>query len=126
MLIEVLQRNGMKAAYQTIVVAFGLILLAWIGCFSYGVPTPICPMPIVTKLPAMFLASPPPSHPYWFAALVPAFLFCAWNPNLFRRQCRIPRRSWMLLIILTALSVDYFMGSWRYGSHYQGREYTIA
>ena len=116
----------MKASYQTIAVAFGLVLLAWIGCFSNGAPTLICPMPVVTILPALFLASPPSHLPYWLVVLVPALLFFAWNPGLFRGEYQMPRRSWVLLTILSALSVVYFMGSWRYGNQYQGREYTVA
>jgi hypothetical protein len=116
----------MKASYQTVAVAFELVLLGWIGCFSSGMPTLVCPMPTITILPAFFLASPPSHLPYWLAVLVPALLFFAWNPGLFRGKCQIPRRSWVLLTMLSALSVVYFIGSWRYGNQYQGREYTAA
>jgi hypothetical protein len=114
----------MKASYQTIAVAFGLVLLAWIGCFSNGAPTLICPMPLVTVLPALFLASPPSHLPYSLVVLIPALLFFAWNPGLFRGKCQVPRRSWALLIILSALIVVYFTFSWRYGNEYQGHKYT--
>ena len=116
----------MKASYQTVAVGFGLVLLAWIGCFSNGVPWLICPMPAITILPAFFLASPLFRLPYRLAVLVPALLFFAWNPGLFRGKRQIPRRSWVLLIILSALSVAYFTGSWRQGYQFQGREYTVV
>jgi len=126
MLLEALQQGGMKASCQTVAVAFGLVVLAWIGCFSNGIPSLICPLPTITILPAFFLASRPFHVPYQLAVLVPALLFFAWNPGLFRGQCQIPRRSWVLLIILSALSVAYFIGSWRLGYQYQGREYTVV
>src|SRR5579864_5294912 len=116
----------MKASYQTVAVGLGLMLPSWIGCFSHGVPTLICPMPTITIIPAFFLASPPSHLPYRLAILVPAVLFFACNPGLFRGMMRVPKRSWVLLITLTVLSVVYFVGSWRYGNQYQGREYTVA
>ena len=116
----------MEASYQTVIAGVGLSLLAWIGCFSNGVPTLICPMPTLTILPAFLLASPLLHLPYWLAILVPALLFFAWNPGLFRGNVRVPKRSWALLAFLTALSPVYFAVSWRYGNQYQGREYAVA
>lgn len=121
----------MKPAYQTIIVGFVLLLVAWVGCFSTGGPTLTCPMPIITILPAFFLASPlfPASHmpfSYWLASVVPPALFFTWNPGLFRGGAQIPKRSWVLLVALTVLSVIYFAASWRYGNEYQGRGYTAA
>lgn len=114
----------MTASFQTVAVGFGLVLVAWIGCFSAGVPTLICPLPTVTILPAFFLASPPSNLPPKLAILVPALLFFAWNPGLFRGTLQVPKRSWVLLTILTALSAVYFPFSWRYGNEYQGHKYT--
>ena len=113
----------MKASYQTLVVGFGLVLLAWIGCFSSGMPTLTCPMPAITVIPAFFLAS---FLPYRLAILVPALLFVSWNPGLFRGDTQVPKRSWFLLSVLNVLSVAYFVRSWKYGTQYQGREYTVA
>jgi len=118
----------MKAPYLTIVVGLVLIPLAWVGCFSNEVPWLICPMPIVTVIPAFMLASPPlSSHlPYWLAVLVPTLLFFAWNPGLFRGNSRVPTRSWVILVVLSGLTGFYFVRSWRDGTQYQGGEYTIA
>jgi len=114
----------MKASYQTFLAGVGLAFLAWIGCFSSGTPSVICPMPIVTILPAFLLASRPSHLPYWLSVLVPAILFFAWNPGLFRGNSRVPQRSGVLLSTLTVLSIAYFVGSWRDGNHYQGHEFT--
>jgi hypothetical protein len=116
----------MKASYQTLAVGFGLVLLAWIGCFSNGMPAPFCPMPMITVIPALVLASPPSHLPYWLAIFVPAVLFFAWNPALFRGKSRVPKRSWLLLTALSILSIMYFVGTWKNGVAYQGRTYTIA
>jgi len=58
-----------------------LVPLAWIGCFSRGVPTLICPLPTMTIMPAFLLASPPSHLPLWLATLVPVALFFAWSPG---------------------------------------------
>lgn len=115
----------MKAWYQTVAVGVGLVLLAWIG-ISKEVPVPFRPMPLVTVMPAFVLASPPSHLPYWLAIFVPAALFFAWNPGLFRGKDQLPKRSWVLLTILTVLSIAYFVSSWANGIEYQGRTYTIV
>ena len=116
----------MNPSYQTLAIGLGLIPLAWIGCFSNGVPAPSCPMPLVTVIPAFVLASPPSHLPYWLAIFVPPALFFAWNPGLFRGKSRPPKRSWVLLTTLSVLSMAYFVGSWANGIEYQGRTYTIV
>ncbi len=87
---------------------------------------PFRPMPLVTVMPAFVLASPPSHLPYWLAIFVPAALFFAWNPGLFRGKDQLPKRSWVLLTILTVLSIAYFVSSWANGIEYQGRTYTIV
>jgi hypothetical protein len=117
----------MKPSYQTLAVAFGLVLLAWIGCFSGGMPSLIRPLPMMTTIPAFVLSSPPfRSSSYLFAVLVPALLFIAWHPGLFRGKCEIPIRTFVLLTVLSILSVIYFVSGWNDGKQYQGREYTIV
>jgi hypothetical protein len=107
----------MTASFQTVAVGLGLVLVAWIGCFSAGMPTFICPLPTLTILPVFFLASK-------LAILVPALLFFAWNPGMLRGASQVPKRSWVLLTVLTVLSAVYFPFSWRYGNEYQGHRYT--
>jgi hypothetical protein len=116
----------MKAWHQTVAVAIGLSALAWVGSFSNGVPSLICPLPMVTILPAFFLALPASHLPPWIAVFVPVVLFLSWNPGMFRGHVEIPKRSWALLALLTALSVAYFLGTWKYGYQYQGPAHTIT
>lgn len=49
-----------------------------------------------------------------------------WNPGLFRGSADIPRRSWLLLAVLTVLTAVYFVGSWHYGLEYQGKRFTYG
>lgn len=49
-----------------------------------------------------------------------------WNPGLFQGNADIPRRSWILLAVLTILTAVYFVGSWRYGLEYQGKRFTYG
>jgi len=116
----------MKALYQTFAVGLGLVPLAWIGSFSRGMLTLISPMPTLIVIPAFFLASPPSHLPYRLAILVPALLYFAWTPCLFRGDSQVPKRSWVLLARLSLLSVAYFVSSWGYGNQYQGHGYTFA
>ena len=114
----------MQASYQTLAVGFGLIALAWVGSFSSDVPTLICPMPIIVLIPSFFLLV---FYHLSFCAgsVIPALLFFAWNPGLFRGKGRVPKRSWVLLIILNALTVAYFIANWRDGYPLLGRTYTV-
>src|SRR5438477_9829405 len=116
----------MKAFYQTFAVGLGLVSLVWIGSFSSGMPTLTSPMPTLTVIPAFFLASRPSHLPYRLAILVPALLYFAWTPCLFRGDSQVPKRSWVLLAGLSLLCVAYFVSSWGYGNKYQGHDYTLA
>jgi len=115
-----------KFSCTNFAVGAALVLLAWIGCFSSGTPTLICPMPLITIVPAFYLASRSFHSPYWLGVLLPTTLFFAWTPRISRGQSEVPRRSRVLLASLTVLSLAYFVVSWRDGVQYQGREHTIA
>jgi hypothetical protein len=55
---------------------------------------------------------------------VPALLFFAWNPGLFRGTLQAPKRSSVLLTILTVLSAVYFPCSWEIWERVSGHKYT--
>jgi hypothetical protein len=109
-----------KSGVFTLVAGCGLLVPAYLGLLLTGVPTLLCPLPILTVEPAFALSVP------WIAVLIPSLLFFAWNPGLFRGQALVPKRSLLLLMIATPLSVIWFIGSWKYGLEYQGRRYTYA
>jgi hypothetical protein len=110
-----------KDHYLTLIAGAALIIPASLGLLLSGVPTVLTPFPTLTILPAFLLG-----RSYGLAVLVPALLFFAWNPGLFRGQAIFPKRSIALLGILTALSGLYFTDSWKYGLQYQGARFTYA
>ena len=121
----------MKSWQLTCTAGVGLLVPAWTGLFITGVPTLLCPLPLLTVIPAFFLASPiVPSVPTyrftWLAVFVPAVLFLAWDPQLFRGRPQVPKRSLALLAVLTVLSVVWFHQGWWYGMKYQGPTFTVA
>lgn len=111
----------MKSLHWTIAAGLALLLPAYCGLMLSHVPTLLCPFPLITVMPAFLLSS---ARVVWPAALVPSLLFFSWNPALPRGQAKVPARSLALLTILTALSVLWFMGNWKFGLEYQGPQFT--
>jgi hypothetical protein len=101
----------------------GLLFPASLGLLIAGVPTKLCPFPLLTILPAFVLST---WRLHYAAVLVPVLLFFVWHPGLFRGEARVPRRSYALLVILTVLSTVYFIAGWKLGLKYEGAEYTRA
>jgi hypothetical protein len=109
-------RNITKNGLVTFALGLGLLIPASIGLFPSGVPTVTCPLPILTVIPG-FICGPP-------AVILPTLLFFAWSPGLFRGDIRVPKRSYVLLAVLTALSGLWFIGGWNYGLKWQDARYT--
>jgi hypothetical protein len=112
-----------KSAVLTLATSLGLLIPASIGLLVSGVPTILCPFPILTILPAFLLSA---AHSEKAAVVVPTLLFFAWHPGLFRREAIVPKRSYALFIAATILSVVYFVESWKSGLEYQGSRFTHA
>ena len=70
----------MGSRLVTTLVGLSLLVPAWMGLFSSGVPTLYAPLPTLTILPAFLLSS---WHLESFAVLIPTILFFLWNPGLF-------------------------------------------
>ena len=101
-----------------IVLGLSLILLAWIGLFSSGIPAVWCPMPLLTVLPA-FALSPR------IAIFGPMLFFFIWNLEfVVSYQPSLPKRTISFLGVLSALTIVYFFFVWEDGLRYQGVEYT--
>jgi len=113
----------MKSAYWTIGAGAVLVVPAYCGFMLTGVPTLLCPFPTATIIPAFVLSS---SRLEWLAVAIPSALFLLWNPGLFRGQSRLPKRSLVLLTVLTVLSILFFVASWNYGIKYQGPQFTYG
>ncbi len=105
-----------------IVTSLGLALLTWIGAFSAGVPTLHSPLPLLTVLPALALSA---WHLEYLAILVPSVLFFLWTPGVRKNSWPdIPKRTIVLLSLLTVLTVVYFVAGWSDGIRYQGLRHT--
>ena len=83
----------------------------------------ICPFPALTIVPAFLLS---PLDLSDAAVLAPVLFFFAWNPGLFRGTGKIPKRSYVLLTVATALSIVDFVEGWKYGLEYRGARYTYS
>jgi hypothetical protein len=110
---------------RLLVIAAGLCLLipAWIGIFSSGVPTLYAPLPSLTILPAFALSE---WHLQSLAVLVPSILFFLWSPGLFLKRSNVPKRTPALLGLMTVLTTVDFVFEWNDGVRYQGAHHTIA
>jgi hypothetical protein len=110
--------NSMVA---TISAGLALLVPASIGLFASNVPSILGPFPALTVLPAFLLSG----QGMWRVAVaVPTLCFFAWHPGLFRGDTKMPKRSYVLLIILILLAIADFVTSWNWGLQYQGAHYT--
>lgn len=113
----------MKWSLWTSAAAASLIVPACLGLLLSGTPTLLSPFPSLTVTAGFLLGN---QGGIWIALLLPALLFVAWNPALFRADPQCPTRSLILLTILTALTDLYFVESWRLGLEYQGPAFTVG
>lgn len=115
---------AMNPRVLVIILGLSLVLLAWIGLFSAGVPTLYCPMRTMTVLPAFALSRLNLQNA---AVLVPMILFFLRNPGLLvRQQSNLPKRTVGLVGLLSALTILDFVLEWKYGLQYRGAHHTIA
>jgi hypothetical protein len=98
-----------------------LVVSAWVGLLSAGVPTLYCPFPALTIIPAFWF-----SQLRFAVVLVPAILFFLWNPALLNGQSRTPKRTIVLALLLSALTLVEFTFDWNYGVKYQGLHHTVS
>src|SRR3954471_11404154 len=114
----------MNSRLLVIAAGLGLLIPAWTGLFSSGVPTLHSPLPTLTMLPAFMLSR---WHLHSLAVLVPSVLFFLWCPGLLlNQQSNVPTRTIALLGLLTVLTIVDFVFEWNDGVHYQGAHYTIG
>ena len=119
-----------------IVVVAGIAVgaFSWIGMGgglgSFG---PWSPFPAVTVLPSLVGSVLAGGNKtgytflrYVFPAVIGPALFFGWNLQLFRGVEKVPRRSWIGLIVLTGLTIYFFVSSWTLGIKYQGLAHTTT
>jgi hypothetical protein len=105
----------------TSLTALALLVPASIGLFLSGVPTIFCPLPALTVIPALLLSQ---WNLEYLAVLLPTLLFLLWNPQLFRADGKIPKRSYVLFVLAAALSAADLAMGWKWGLKYQGPQFT--
>jgi hypothetical protein len=100
------------------------------GIWNFG---PWSPFPAVTLLPSLIgsVLVGGTETGYWLLRYVlpviigPA-VFYGWNPQLLRGIETVPKRSWIGLVVLTALTIYFFVSNWSLGIQYQGWSYTTT
>ena len=115
--------DSYPAGTLTLVAGMALLIPASLGLLLTGVPTILCPLPLLTTIPAFLLST---WRLHYLATGLPVFLFFLWRPGFFRGEPMVPKRSYVLLAIVTVLSIIYFISGWRLGLRYQGFEYTLT
>jgi hypothetical protein len=78
----------------------------------------VYPIPGLVLLPMFFIGP--------LAMLVPMVFFFIWNPGLFNGDARIPKRSYVLLVVATLLSPLWFVVCWKDGAIVQGLGYNFS
>ena len=58
--------------------------------------------------------------------VVPMVFFFVWNPGLFNGDTKTPKRTYILLVVTTLLSVLWFVLGWRDGIVMQGPRYNFS
>jgi hypothetical protein len=113
----------MKSLHKTIAADIALVVPAYCGLMLSGIPVLLRPFPLITSLPAFILSS---AGLYGLAILIPSLLFSLWSPQLFRGEARFPKRSLILLAVLTVFTTVYFVRTWHDGLEYQGARFTYG
>lgn len=113
----------MTSRLVVVTAGFLLVIPAWIGVFSSGVPTLYSPLPALTILPAFVLSQ---WHVESLAVLIPSILFFLWSPGLIvNRRPNLPKRTIVLLGFLTVLTLVDCVFEWKYGVQYRGTRHTV-
>jgi hypothetical protein len=109
----------MKSTPLTLVSGLSLVFPLAFMMFSKDVPSELYPLPVIVAVPALLGLS-------YAATAGPMLLFFLWNPGLLRGEVKVPKRSSVLLLIATLLSVPWFVAGWKFGLQFQGRRYTYS
>jgi hypothetical protein len=99
-----------------------LILPAHLGLFETGAPTVLSPLPVLTVIPLLYVGGNRLTD--IAILLVPALFFAIWNPQLFRGEGRVPKRTVALFGVAIVLNAAWTAIGWNWGLHYQGARYV--
>ena len=119
--METIHANSMRHMrnrLSTIVAGLSLLIPAAFGLLLAKGPTVAFPFPALMFVPSFLI------HRVAVGVALPVVCFFIWNPGLFRGEHRIPKRSFVLLIFTTGLSLVWFAIGWTDGLAIQGARYT--
>jgi hypothetical protein len=108
-----------KSHLLTLLAGLSLLVPVLFWLFSGEGPTMFYPFPALVFIPALFGLRQT-------AVAVPVVLFFVWNPELFQGDATVPKRSHVLLIAATLLSVLWFVVGWKDGLAIQGPKYNYS
>jgi hypothetical protein len=106
------------AEYQWKTFATGTALSTLALVALFGPPTVVSPYPALIAIAAFSVG--------YAVVAFPAVVFWAWSPQLFTGEASVPRRSSVLLSVLTVLTPAYFGAFWEDGVKYDGLGYVVA
>jgi hypothetical protein len=109
----------MRSDRLTWLAGLSLLVPALFWPFSGEGPTILYPFPALVLIPAFFGLT-------FAAAAVPMVLFFVWNPGLFNGNAKVPKRSYVLLIVATLVNVLWFVVGWKDGLAVQGTRYNYT
>jgi len=114
----------MKSDRLTLIAGLSLLIpaLFWLlsALFSgQGETSILYPLPGLVFWPSLLLLGPA-------GVAIPMVLFFVWNPGLFYGDRNIPKRSYILLVLTTVLSVLWIVGGWKDGIAIQGAGYNYS
>jgi hypothetical protein len=109
----------MKSNRLTSLAGVSLLTPVFFWLLSSKGPTVLYPFPALVLVPGLF-------HLRWAAVAVPMVLFFVWNPGLFRGDVKVPKRSYVLLMVTTLMSILWFVVGWRDGLAVQGAPYNYS
>jgi hypothetical protein len=102
--------------WKTFATGSALSILALVAFFAP--PTVISPYPLLILI-ALFNVG-------YAVVLFPSVVFSVWSPQLFTGEANVPKRSSMLLSVLTALTPAYFVAFWEDAVKYDGLRYAVG
>ena len=85
--------NSYPAGTLTFMAGLALLIPASLGLLLTGVPTILCPLPLLTTTPAFLLST---WRLQYLAIGLPVLLFFLWRPGFFHGAARVPRRSYAI------------------------------
>jgi hypothetical protein len=108
-----------KSNLLTLLAGFSLLVPVLFWRFSGEGPTMLYPFPALMFIPALLGLRQT-------AVAVPVVLFFVWNPELFQGDATVPKRSYVLLLAASLLSVLWFVVGWKDGLAIQGPKYNYS